>query len=297
LSYGIQEKRPGPFGNSLRIGLFGASGLVAQDLTLELEGLGYEVVGFSSKPSSKTSWNQYSELKQDEDLDVLVNLIGGHHKNSPGADLGGVAELDAFGCDWSVSCNRPYVYLSSGVVFGSNLSSAVSDDSPLTIGNDLDPYAQSKIGAELRHALLRSRGSKIFDLRIFSYAGPKFLKHGNYFLSALRTAVKSERVFLVKGADFIRDYIGPQELAQAIESTASSEVGFSANLFSDEPVSRTQILDYFVQDLGLRVDFGAPRLQIEESTEFYYSQPSKYLKNYVPRKSLNSIKQALKSAD
>lgn len=251
------------------------------------------VIGFTSQSPSKTIMTQYSDLAKHGDISVLINLIGGHSRNYPLSDFSRIEELDDIGCTWSVSHDKPYIYLSSGSVFGTNLSSPIMSDCVPKFRSDLDHYAQSKIIAEQKHADLRSRGGKIHDLRIFSFAGPRFIKSGNYFLSALVDAVKNQALFRVIGTDFVRDYIGSKELAQAVSSCIASNVGLTSNLHSSEPTTRSQILEFFIEDLNLRCEFGARNLAEAEFTELYYSSPSELLQGYLPRRSLDVIRESV----
>ena len=280
----------------LRIGLLGATGLIAQELASHLRKEGHQVVGFTRTSSDEVSFLTYSKLSNQTELSAIVNLVGGHSKNSSAHDGNGIREIDVLASEWAESNNKPYIYVSSGAIFGTRLPSPVSDSSPMVENQSMEPYASSKVQAELRHETLRERGTLVSDLRLFSYAGPEFISMGNYFLSRLFRAAEEGREFEVRGPGFIRDYIGVQELWQAIEISMSLEVGVKANLFSNEPVSRVQLLDLTRKHLGLKFKYSQDGSKDDSEIETYYSKHSKALMTYTPRKSSTVVLESLLAA-
>lgn len=280
----------------MRIGLFGASSLIAQDLSIALEAVGCEVIGFSSRSTSENSFRQYSDFGKLEDLEVVINLIGGHKKNHPVSDFKTIAVLDNLACEWSVSRNRPYIFLSSGAVFGPHRTAAVTSDQTPTFRRDFDSYAREKYRSEQKHAALRSHGGRVHDLRIFSYASHKFIQEGNYFLSSILHAIRTSSVFEVNGQDFVRDYIGASELTQAVLACIDSCEGQVSNLFSGEPTTRSQILDFCSKDLGLDVELRASSVCENKIAEIYCAEPFNSLRLYSPRKSLDVVRESFLSS-
>jgi nucleoside-diphosphate-sugar epimerase len=274
--------------NSKKIGILGATGLIAQELIRELVFLGYDVTKFSRTQSSSLGLHPYDQLLEHNDLGAIVNLVGGHSKNSETAKLEQVHTIDELACEWSQTSARPYVYISSGAVFGSGHLQPVSVDSPFGLETTMDPYAQGKFNAEQRHSAIRTKGGRVSDLRMFSYAGPSFIQDGRYFLSSVLKAAVGKDVFYAEGSEFVRDYIGARELSSAILNVLKLEEGIRFNLYSEQSVTRKQILEFFKKRLDLSFV-----LHPEEEIEFYCSQVSNLLPDYKPRKSLDVISDSI----
>lgn len=277
--------------NSKKIGILGATGLIAHELIRELIFLGYEVTKFSRTQSSRLGLHLYDQLLRHNDLDGIVNLVGGHSKNSDTAKLEQVQTIDELACEWSQTFGRPYVYISSGAVFGKGHLGPVSVDTPFGLGTTMDPYTQGKFNAEQRHSALRTNGVRVSDLRMFSYAGPSFIQDGRYFLSSVLKAAVGKDIFYAEGSEFVRDYIGARELSSAILNVLKLEEGIKFNLYSEQAATRKQILDFFKKRLDLNFV-----LNPEEEIEFYCSQVSNFLPDYRPRKSLDVISDSILSA-
>jgi nucleoside-diphosphate-sugar epimerase len=270
--------------SSKNIGVLGATGLIAQELISDLVIQGYKVTKFSRVRSSGLGLHSYDDLREHKDLGALVNLVGGHYVNADIAKLDQVDAIDALACEWSQVFGRPYVYISSGAVFGKNQIGPVTVDSPLGPEGSMDSYAKGKLHAERRHSELRSKGARVSDVRMFSYAGPRFVKDGRYFLSSAFKAAKDKDVFYSSGSEFVRDYIGARELSSAISNTLQLEEGIKFNLFSKEAATRKQILDVFQSKLDLNFVWNP-----EDELEYYCSDASNSLPNYTPRASIDVI--------
>jgi nucleoside-diphosphate-sugar epimerase len=270
--------------NSKKIGILGATGLIARELIGELVFLGYDVTKFSRTKASGIGLHPYEQLLKHDDLGAIVNLVGGHSKNPENAKLEQVLAIDELACEWSQTFGRPYVYISSGAVFGKGHLGPVSVDTLFGLETTMDHYTQGKLKAERRHSALRNNGIRVSDLRMFSYAGPSFIQEGRYFLSSVLKAAVGKNIFYASGSEFVRDYIGANELSSAILNILKLEVGIKFNLFSDQAATRMEILEFFQQRFGLSFVSNP-----EDGIEFYCSQISNLLPDYKPRKSLDVI--------
>lgn len=274
---------------NIKIGFLGASGLIAQELRGYAASQGHEVIGFGRAESPWLNIEPYSHLSYHPDLSALVNLVGGHSKNTSILNPGSISEIDVLASDWALSNSKPYIFISSGAIFGSRSEFPVFDGSPLATDEPLEPYVLSKLEAESRHETLRSQGGHVSDLRIFSYAGPHFLLGGNYFLSSVFRAAVNGKEFEVKGPGFIRDYIGARELWEAIEICLSLPAGVRANLFSAAPISRVQLMGLISNNFGLTFNYPTVTNAGDSGVEKYYSRHSDLLNSYRPRKSIEVV--------
>jgi nucleoside-diphosphate-sugar epimerase len=279
----------------MKIGIFGSTGLIAVELKNELERLGHHVVRFSRNPNKEIGLSSYNSLPEIEDLSLIVNLAGDHQKNRNETSHPGLYDLDKLGCEWSSKTGRPYVFVSSGSVFGISSIGPVSQFSSYADYGLSDAYTRTKLDLERRHLGLRVNGDMVSDIRIFSYAGPFFIKNGNYFLSELFSASKDDRKIKVAGSDFLRDYIGARELAQAVMSLGGGSEPISYNLSSLRPASKQEILDVFRIQLGLLYEWKSSTPRQGKAVDYYCAEFSDQLRGYHPRESIEVIRGALKA--
>lgn len=278
----------------MKIGLFGSTGLIGLELKSHLKGLGHEVVPFSRIPNRKIGLVGYETLFGISDLSVIVNLIGGHAKNNPEVGQKYGIDLDALACEWSKANDRPYIYISSGAIFGHSFGKIVTSSSPFVMPPIGDSYTASKLLHEKRHSELRRQRVRVSDLRIFSYSGPLFIKKGNYFLSELMKAAHSGHVLEIVGQDFVRDYVGASELAQAILALSTGANPTAFNLFSAEPVRKSQILALFSERMGLSYVWSQSEKSAVDAVQHYLSEASQEIEQYNPRTSMETIRESVR---
>ena len=279
----------------MKIGVFGSTGLIAVELKNELEALGHYVVRFSRNPKTEIGFIHYNSLYEIEDLDLIVNLAGDHPKNRSEPSHLGLDDLDMLGCEWSAKKGRPYVFVSSGSVFGISRIGPVSHFSSYVDHDLCDDYTKTKLSLERRHFELRVKGDMVSDIRIFSYAGPLFIKNGNYFLSELFSASKDGRAITVSDSDFLRDYIGARELAQAVIGLGVGSEPLSYNLSSLRPASKQEVLDIFSNQFGLLYEWGSSIPPQGRPVDYYCAEFSNQLVGYLPRASIEVIRGALEN--
>lgn len=183
----------------------------------------------------------------------------------------------------AVSRQIPLIHLSSGSVLGA-LDYPAESEQPRIIGNFSTRYQEVKVRIEELHESHRHL-VPIADLRLYSFAGPRFLRESGYFLSKLCSATKEKTTFKPAGRSFLRDFSGPDELASALELAAESRFSGTANLFSDEPVSRSQILNLFEEKFGLIVQSDGAH----DEEDIYCASKSSGLQGFTPRSSLKVI--------
>lgn len=273
----------GKFGRHLILSFAMAGGTspLAKDLKDSLLGSGHEVHVFSRSMGISNVLN-YKELET-RSFDVLVNLIGGHSSTMDDSDVKSILDLSENLVNVAKSRNIPLVHVSSGSVLGT-LDSPASNEHPRVSGKFSTRYQEAKVRIEQMHDSYRHL-VPIADLRLFSFAGPHFLRDSDYFLSRLCVAAKDKTDFKVAGRGFLRDFTGPHELASAIELAVQNEFSGTANLFSEEPASRSQILDLFADQFELT--FQSEEALVDQ--EIYCASRSFDLSGFSPRSSLEVI--------
>jgi nucleoside-diphosphate-sugar epimerase len=265
----------------LKFALAGGTSPLAKDLADALVLNGHEVQVFS-RTSKHPNALTYSDLKTCS-FDAIVNLIGGHTADIGALEVSQILALSEHLVDVAIKRSTPLIHLSSGVVLGP-MSSPASIQTPRFAGDFTSKYQELKIKMERLHEGKRHLLA-VSDLRLFSFAGANFLTRTDYFLSKLIKSAVDGNSFKIAGLDFLRDFSGPQELASAIESAAISQFSGVANLFSEKPASRSEILRFFADEFGVNFDY----LASSPSQEFYCAARSGELANFAPRSSLEVI--------
>lgn len=273
----------GRFGRHLilKFALAGGTSPLARDLADSLVAAGHQVEIFSRSVNFPFV-RDYKDLDNCS-IDVLVNLIGGHASTLDSSGVETILDLSGKFVNVCMSRQIPLVHMSSGSVLG-RLDSPAPSDHPRVSGKFSSRYQEAKVRIEELHDSYRHL-IPIADLRLFSFAGPHFLRESGYFLSNLCVSATHRRVFEITGHGFLRDFTGPQELASAIELSASQQFSGVANLFSSQPASRSQVLKLFKEQFDLSV-YGD---EVPQNEEIYCASRSHELLGFSPRSSLEVI--------
>jgi nucleoside-diphosphate-sugar epimerase len=275
----------GKFGRRviLKFALAGGTSPLAKDLADSLLASGHDVEIFS-RSASDPSIHSYEDLER-VSFDVLVNLMGGHSSNMTDRDVSSILSISDDLVNCAMNRHIPLIHVSSGTVLGP-LEGPALPEQPRVSDHFATRYQEVKVRIEQLHDSKRHL-VPISDLRLFSFAGPHFLRGSDYFLAKLCRATKEKITLRVAGAGFLRDFTGPHELASAIEIASMAKYSGTANLFSDKPASRSEILDLFQEQFGLSFDAeeALPGLDI------YCASKKVGLPGFTPRRSIEVISQ------
>jgi nucleoside-diphosphate-sugar epimerase len=267
----------------LKFALAGGTSPLAKDLADSLLASGHDVEIFS-RSVSDPSIHRYEDLER-VSFDVLVNLMGGHSSNMNDRDVSSILSISDDLVNCAMNRQVPLIHVSSGSVLGP-LNEPALPEQPRVSDHFATRYQEVKVRIEQLHDSKRHL-VPIFDLRLFSFAGPNFLRGSDYFLAKLCRATKEKITLRVAGAGFLRDFTGPDELASAIEIASLAKYSGTANLFSDQPASRSEILDLFQEQFGLSFDpqDALPGLDV------YCASKKVGLPGFIPRRSIDVISQ------
>jgi len=266
---------------ALKFALAGGTSPLAKDLTNSLLVSGHEVTIFSRTERGPGS-HSYEELDSTS-FDVLVNLIGGHSSSLNERDASSILSISEALVNVATTRRIPLVHLSSGSVLGP-LDRPASAEQPRVKNHFTSLYQEVKVRIEELHDAKRHH-VPISDLRLFSFAGKNFLTESDYFLSTLWKAAEDKSTLRIAGRGFLRDFTGPKELAKAIEIAGQSEYSGAVNLHSDQPATRSEILEIFEQRYGLNFDLS----QALPDNDVYCASKAPGLPGFSPRGSLEVI--------
>jgi nucleoside-diphosphate-sugar epimerase len=157
-----------------------------------------------------------------------------------------------------------YINLSTGAVYGTDYYAAVGKPIYELRVNDLantNAYALAKLTAETKHRQLPNL--HIADLRIFGYFSRRISLSSGFFIAQVMDHLLGERPFRTGPADFVRDFIAPEDLAAhivALYDAGAPNAYFNA--VSARPMTKFEILEVLGDQFGLRyiVEGGEPAL-------------------------------------
>ena len=93
--------------------------------------------------------------------------------------------------------------------------------------------------------------------------------------------------------NFLRDYIGVKELAQAVMAFGEGAAPLSFNLSSLKPASKQEVLDLFTSHFGLIYNWDPVFGRKKKVEEYYCAEFSEELRGYSPRRSIDVIRDAI----
>ncbi|MFA5275682.1 MAG: NAD-dependent epimerase/dehydratase family protein [Candidatus Omnitrophota bacterium] len=204
--------------------------------------------------------------------DVVINCVGAGTPNEFKNDISSIFRLtedfDNIVISYLDKFPRAlYINFSSGAVYGKAFSKAAREGSICKLEvNNLkmqDCYSIAKINAEAKHRVRRDLN--IVDIRIFSYFSRFIDLDSGYFLADVIKSIKEGKDLLTDSCDFIRDYIGKDDLFNLIRLIISRAPfnGF-LDAYSKSPVSKFKLLEFFTKKYGLiyaikdNIDFNCP---------------------------------------
>ncbi len=150
-----------------------------------------------------------------------------------------------------------YVHFSSGAVYGTLKQPATQNTTNEFPINDLKWqrfYGLSKLYSEAKHRALPHYN--IVDLRIFAYFSRFINYHEDYFLCNIIKSILENKMLHVTADDMIRDLISPKDLFRLILTclayTQHTTLNLSLDVCSKRPITKKQILTFFVNHYGLK---------------------------------------------
>lgn len=148
-----------------------------------------------------------------------------------------------------------YINLSSGAVYGCDFSDpiTVNSYSKWNVNNisDSDFYGVAKFYSETKHRAKKSLN--IVDLRVFSYFSRFIDLESSFLVTEIISCIKSGKEFITGQDNIMRDYVHPADLAGLVESCIlRQKVNDAFEVYSQRPVSKIEILNYFRSVYGLK---------------------------------------------
>jgi len=205
------------------------------------------------------SFAGFNDFRRKE-YDFIINCVGigtpNKVRDNPSLVFGITEEYDNMVLAYLSKFVKPgYINFSSGAVYGSSFKEAAGDlSSRETLVNNISPqeyYGIAKINSEAKHRA--QENLHIVDIRIFSYFSRFIDLNAGYFLTDLIGSIKNGSEFVTNRCDFIRDYLHPSDLFNLIRLIMEKKPFNTAiDAYSQAPVGKFELLDYFSKIYGLR---------------------------------------------
>lgn len=194
-----------------------------------------------------------------------------------------------------------YISLSSGAVYGRNLSAPAEKNTVNSIQVNRvakeDYYAIARINAEAKHRSFVDL--RIIDLRVFSYFSRFIDLTDSYFIAELLVCILDKKLFVTNSTNIVRDYVHPEDLFSIIRKCIDAKkINEAFDVISAKPVEKKEILDYFSQEYGLKYETKESFTHVSStgSKNIYCSKYNRALEiGYKPKfVSMDTIKQESK---
>ena len=259
----------------MKIAILGATSQIAQDLILSfsknqhydfsLFGRNVELLEKwinSENLSDKYQIQEYSEFDNHQKFDVIINFVGigdPIKAKNMGSDIFKITEqYDDMALDYIKQHKETkYIFLSSGVVYGSSYQEPVNKDTVATVDiNNLkstDWYAISKLYVEAKHRSLSELS--IVDVRVFNYFSHTQDMSARFLITDIVRAIKNKEVFKTSADNIVRDFITPPDFYRLIQAIIDFKpINTALDCYTKSPVSKFDLLNELKDEFGLKYE-------------------------------------------
>jgi nucleoside-diphosphate-sugar epimerase len=233
------------------------------------------------------------------DYDAVINCVGiadPQKQKNAGVDLFRLTErFDDLALDYLAGHEKTvYINFSSGAVYGTAFDSGVEGNAVASIAvngiTSADYYRIAKLNAEAKHRAMPDRN--IIDLRVFSFFSRFIDLESGFLLTEMLRCVIERQPFYTNAVDIVRDYVAPSDLFSLVKlCVASSGINQPMDVFSAEPIRKSELIALFSCDFGLET-----RIDEEDHVSTTGAKLTYYSANHVATSLLNYIP-ALTSRD
>jgi hypothetical protein len=148
-----------------------------------------------------------------------------------------------------------YISLSSGAVYGGGYAEPVGENTETRLRvnqvGKQDYYTIARLYAEAKHRAFDRLN--IADVRVFSYFSRFYDPEDGYFVTDVVESVLRKKTLATDAADFVRDYIHPEDLfSLTTKCIKAGKINAAFDATSSKPVAKREILGYFSREYGLK---------------------------------------------
>lgn len=152
-----------------------------------------------------------------------------------------------------------YINISSGAVYGNQFMEPAGNKRTEIPPNDLSIKYHTtiiKLNSELKHRTFSDY--YIVDVRLFSFYS-RFLDEGeHYFMADILRAIKNDVPLITNDENIMRDYVAPQDLAEAVQRIMEADgANVAFDLYSTRPISKMEIIAMCQAEFHMKVQYSA----------------------------------------
>jgi nucleoside-diphosphate-sugar epimerase len=260
----------------MRIAILGATSHIAKDLIRSLScDFSFDLWLYARRPEAVRKWLSTAQdaraaiigdfssfAAQKEPFDAIINFIGSGNPAQTGKMGSSILDITREFDDLVLDKLRRqprcrYIFFSSGAAYGSGFTQPVSDNTtaqvPINHMQASDWYGLSKLYTECRHRALPELG--IVDVRVFSYFSSSADITTQFLVSEILSSIKDKSVLKTSDENIVRDYVGPEEIAQLVHKILNSPYqNVAVDFFSRAPVDKISLLEGMKKEFGLNYE-------------------------------------------
>lgn len=284
-------------GKHVKIAVLGASGHIGKNVSALLsEDSDYQVCLFVRSQEKMFDFIRNNGLKNRNNLkllplaefsneiyDVVVNCVGIGDPNEltkePFRIFQVTENFDNLVLDYIKDHPKTlYINLSSGAIYGTDFVEAASETKCATIDiNHLgikDFYGISKLNMEAKHRSLSNYF--IVDIRIFGFFSKYIDLNSHFFLTDILNSLREKKILITSSQDMVRDYVHPSDLIKMMKLCIQKHsINTAYDAYSLAPVTKFELLDYFISEHNLQVEYqdnkSSSSLSVTGAKSNYYS--------------------------
>jgi nucleoside-diphosphate-sugar epimerase len=259
----------------MKIAILGATSQIARDLIVSFsETAGDSLHLFARRPDDVTKWlmsvglagryptDDFSGFSKQE-FDAVINFVGVGNPAQAVAMGNTIFDVtlrfDEMALEYlQTHPNCRYIFLSSGVAYGSSFDTPVNADTKATIAiNNLQPqdwYAVAKLHAECRHRSLAHL--PIVDIRVFNYFSHTQDIDARFLITDIVRAIRDNTVLKTSSDYIVRDFIGPDDFHQLVSAILTSPATNAVvDCYSKAPIDKPTLLTTMQTQFGLQYEW------------------------------------------
>jgi len=255
-----------------RVALFGATGHIGKGLAYKYPVGEWQLSPFSrnaarvarcldglSQDRRLPEIKEYGEFLAG-DYDVVINAAGPGDPAKICESGSGIFEITEYFDNLALRylSDHPasaYINISTGALYGDAYESVASEDSIFSISlnkpaDKYHGYRVAKLNSEGKHRSLPQFA--IADIRVFGYFSRFIDPGGTFFLSEVVRCLQEKRAFETSEEDFVRDYIGMDELTDLVRKLITAGIPNDAyDIYSARPTTKWELIEVLRDRFGL----------------------------------------------
>ena len=257
----------------MKIAILGATSEIAKDLILSFFTRSTtDLVLYSRNPTLMEVWckkvgiqerylsSHYQSLDNDGPYDAVINFVGSGNPARILAMGSTIFNINQQYDDMVFSYLQKYptcryLYMSSGVAYGTNFEVPVNQETRAEINinnfHAQDFYSFSKLYSEGRHRLLRE--FFIVDIRIFNYFSKTQDLSSRFLISDIMRSILDKTLLQTSGDNIVRDFLNPSDFYQLVSAILCAQpTNAVVDAYTLSPVSKIELLEAMKNNFGLR---------------------------------------------